>query len=186
MSHPTYSRGTRWNDFVESAPRLSELAQERLVAAGVLLVATIRRNGTPRLSPVEPLLFEGDLWLSMMWQSRKALDLLRDGRVLVHSVVTSRDGANGEVKLRGHAVAVDDPDLRARYCEAVAVLGWRPEEPWFHLFRIEIEELTFVRYAESGDQYVARWPSRTEFVRRETSATSVGTPESITQFFGSE
>jgi hypothetical protein len=37
-----------------------------------VLVATIRGGGTPRLSPVEPFVMDGDLWLSMMWQSRKA------------------------------------------------------------------------------------------------------------------
>jgi hypothetical protein len=173
----------RWNDVIEGEPRFAELAHERLVSPGVLLVATIRRDGTPRLSPVEPLIFEGDLWLSMMWQSHKAMDLLRDDRVLVHNIVASPEGAEGEVKLRGRAVAVDDRDARARYCDAVAHLGWRPVEPWFHLFRIEVDDLTFVRYAESGDQYVARWPSRTEFLRRETSPTSVGKPEPVAQFF---
>ena len=42
---------------------------------------------------------------------------------------------------------------------------------------------TLIRHAPSGDQYVARWPSRTEFVRRETSATSVGSPEPVADLF---
>jgi hypothetical protein len=67
----------------------------------VLLVVTIRADGTPRLSPVEPFVLDGDLWLSMMLGSRKAADLVRDPRVLVHSIVTNRDGEEGEVKLRG-------------------------------------------------------------------------------------
>jgi Pyridoxamine 5'-phosphate oxidase len=173
----------RWHDLSQSEPRFAALARERLVDPGVLLVVTIRRDGTPRVSPVEPLVLDGDLWLSMMWQSRKAADLLRDDRVLVHSIVTSRDGGGGEVKLRGRAVPVDDLDVRARYCDAVAALGWRPEEPRFHLFRIDLEDVTLIRYAQSGDQYVARWPNRTEFVRHETSATSVGPPEPVTDLF---
>jgi hypothetical protein len=173
----------RWEELSKSEPRLAEVANDRLVKPGVLLVATIRRDGTARLSPVEPLIFEGDLWLSMMWQSHKASDLLGDDRILLHSIITTRDGSEGEVKLRGRAVAVDDRDVRARYCDAVSALGWRPEEPWFHLFRIEIEDLTLIRYAQSGDQHVARWPSRTEFVRRETSPTSVGAPEPNPNFF---
>jgi hypothetical protein len=86
------------------------------------------------------------------------LDLRRDDRVLVHSTVATREGAEGEVKMRGRAVDVDDLGVRARYCDAVVVLGWRPEEPWFHLFRIDIDDVTLIRYAPSGDQYVARWP----------------------------
>jgi hypothetical protein len=159
---------------------------DRLIAPGVLLVATIRGDGTPRLSPVEPLILDGDLWLSMMWQSRKATDLLRDDRILVHSITKTRDGGEGEVKLRGNAMPVEDASPRSRYCEAVAVLGWRPEEPYFHLFRIEIADVTVVRYASTGDQYVARWPSETEFVRRATSPTSVGGEERVRGLFRAE
>jgi Pyridoxamine 5'-phosphate oxidase len=174
----------RWNDLMADAPRFSELVRQRLFNPGVVLVVTVRRDGTPRLSPVEPLIFECDLWLSMMWQSRKVSDLRRDDRILVHSIVTTREGAEeGEVKMRGHAIPVDDPEVRARYCDAVAVLGWRPEEPWFHLFRIDIDDVTLIRYEQSGDQHVARWPHRTEFVRRQTSATSVGAPVPVVELF---
>ena len=85
----------RWHDFELAAPRFAGLAEERLVGPGVLLVGTIRRDGTPRISPVEPFLLDGDLLLSMLWGSRKATDLERDPRVLLHSIVTSRDGGTG-------------------------------------------------------------------------------------------
>ena len=75
-------------DLQDQQPRLGALAHDRLVAPGVLLVATVRRDGTPRLSPVEPFVLDGDLWLSMLLGSLKAADLLRDPRVLVHSIVT--------------------------------------------------------------------------------------------------
>jgi len=175
----------RWIDLQHDAPRLGEVAHERLVAPGVLLVATIRLDGTPRLSPVEPLHLEGDLWLRMMWHSRKADDLLRDDRILIHSITTSREGSDGEIKLRGHAIVVDDLDQRSRYCDAVSVLGWRPKEPYFHLFRIEIGDLTFIRYETTGDQRVTRWPKREEFLRRATSATSVGEAEPLRDLLAS-
>jgi hypothetical protein len=176
----------RWEDVDQQAPELATVMHERLIAPGVLLVATIRRDGTPRVSPVEPLLLDGDLWLSMMWQSLKATDLLHDNRILVHSITTTREGGEGEIKVRATAVPVGDPTLRSRYCDAVAVLGWRPEEPHFHLFRIDIADVTLIRYAPTGDQYVARWPSRTEFVRRETSPTSVGHAEPVVDIFQPE
>jgi hypothetical protein len=166
------------------APRLADLAYDRLIAPGVVLIVTVRRDGAPRLSPVEPLVSDGELWLSMMWQSRKATDLLRDDRILVHSITTSPDGSEGEVKVRGCAIPIDDPATRARYCDDVAVLGWRPEEPYFHLFRVEIAEVTLIRYGPTGDQHVARWPSSTEFVRRATSPTSVGAEEPVVDLFG--
>ena len=66
----------RWEDLRLQAPRLAAFVHERLIGPGVLLVVTIRRDGAPRLSPVEPLVSDGELWLSMMWQSRKAIEPL--------------------------------------------------------------------------------------------------------------
>ena len=108
-------------------PKLADLGRQHLLNPGVVLVATIRRDGTPRLSPVEPFIMDDDLWLSMLWQSTKAADLARDPRVLVHSVVTSRNGEDGEFKVRGHARSEKDGGLQRRYADAVAqALGWTP------------------------------------------------------------
>jgi len=50
-----------WSQIEPAQPRLAELGQQRLIEPGVVLVATIRRDGTPRLSPVEPLVMDGSL-----------------------------------------------------------------------------------------------------------------------------
>ena len=169
----------RWSEMQDQQPRLGALAHDRLVAPGVLLVATIRRDGTPRLSPVEPFVLDGDLWLSMLLGSLKAADLLRDPRVLVHSIVTGPDGGEGEMKVRGTAVDVPDEARQRRYADAVAAaLPWTPEVGRFHLFRVDVDDVTYVRYDNaSGDQFVVRWPAGTETVRRGTSATTLGQPE---------
>jgi hypothetical protein len=169
----------RWSDLQDQQPRLATIAHERLVGPGVLLVATVRRDGTPRLSPVEPFVLDGDLWLSMLLGSLKAADLMRDPRVLVHSIVIGPDGGEGEVKLRGTAEHVLDEAVQRRYVEAVAAaLPWTPEVGLFHLFRVEADDVTYVRYDNaSGDQYLVRWPAGIESVRRGTSATTLGDPE---------
>ncbi|MBV9093967.1 MAG: pyridoxamine 5'-phosphate oxidase family protein [Streptosporangiaceae bacterium] len=160
---------------------MARLGQERLTGPGVVLVATIRRDGTPRVSPVEPFLLDGDLWLSMMWQSAKARDLLRDPRLLVHSVVTSHDGAEGEFKVRGTARLETRPAVQCRYAKAVAAsLGWRPDIERSHLFAVDVSTVSYISYnTPTGDQHVAMWPPAREFVRRATSDTSVGDPEPI-------
>ncbi len=170
-----------WSDIEHTQPRLARLAQERLIGPGVVLVATIRHDGTPRLSPVEPCVLDGDLWLSMMWQSAKARDLLRDRRILVHSVITSRNGTEGEFKIRGTARAEHDPAVQRRYADAVAAsLGWDPQPGQFHLFAVDIGQVTFISYdPPTGNQHVAMWPPGREFIRRATSPTSVGDPEPI-------
>ncbi len=164
-----------------SQPRLAGLGRRRLLEPGVLLVATIRGDGTPRISPVEPFVLDGILWLSMLWQSRKAADLMRDPRILVHSVVTGRDGGEGEFKIRGTARSEQDAAVQRRYADSVSgTLGWAPEPGKFHLFAVSIEEVTFIRYDDAtGDQHVAMWPPAREFIRRGTSATSVGQPEPV-------
>lgn len=115
----------------------------------------------------------------MLLGSYKAADLQRDPRILVHSIVTGRDGALGEFKVRGRAIEESTRSVNAGYAEQVRErLGWNPEPGSFHLFRIDLADVTFIRYEEaSGDQFVTRWPSKREFVRRGTSATSLGEPE---------
>src|SRR2546421_5588021 len=143
-----------WARFAEEQPDLAllgrqRLGQQRLGGPGVVLVGTVRADGTARISPVEPLIWEDDLWLSMLWGSRKAADLRRDQRVLVHSIVVGREGTSGEYKLRGRAHAQADPDVQARYAAAVKEqVGWSPVPGRFHLFWIDIAEVAFIRYAE--------------------------------------
>src|SRR3954453_11736189 len=129
----------RWSELEQRQPGLAAKARERLVEPGVLLVVTLRKDGTPRLSPVEPYIMDGRLLLSMLWGSHKARDLQRDPRILVHSIVTGRDGGEGELKLRGRAVEIADPELQERYAVAVASdLGWSPEVGRFHLFEVDL------------------------------------------------
>ncbi len=148
---------------------------------GVVLVGTVRADGSPRLSPVEPLFWVGQLWLSMGWHTRKVRDLEHDPRILVHNIVTSREGTTGEYKLRGRAVAETDRQVQAGFADEVASqVGWQPEPGRFHLFRVDIDEVAFIRWDSStNDQYVTRWPAGVEFVRRGTSATSLSEPEPI-------
>src|SRR5437763_4093840 len=91
----------RWDEFAEAAPELAALGEERLRGRELCLVGTLRANGWPRISPVEPEFVNGEHMLGMMWRSPKALDLLRDPRLVVHSVVSRRDGDEGDFKLSG-------------------------------------------------------------------------------------
>ena len=145
-----------WQAFAARAPDLAAVAKRLLGEPRVVLVGTMRRDGTPRISPVEPFWLGDELYLGMMPGSMKALDLLRDPRCLVHNTVTDHEGRAGEVKLRGRAVVVDDEASIEAYCVALeAAYGWRPEGP-FPLFAIDIEDMAWV-HRESGEQEVDRW-----------------------------
>lgn len=169
----------RWVDFEAAAPRLAAVGRKRLLAPGVVLVGTIRRDGSPRISPVEPFVFDGELWLSMLWGSYKAADLARDPRVLVHSIVTNPDGGQGEFKVRGRCRAEEDRGAQERYGDAVsASLGWRPDLGRVHLFSVDIDSVSYLRYDDAtGDQFTVLWPQAREYVRRGIGGTSLGPPE---------
>lgn len=171
----------RWAEFESAVPRFAALANERLLAPGVVLVGTIRADGAPRISPVEPLVLDGELWLSMLWGSHKAADLRRDPRVLVHSIVTSRDGDEGELKVRGRCRTEEDRGVQRRYADAVSeALGWQPEPGRFHLFSVDLISVSYLRYdGATGDQHTVLWPANREYVRRGTGATSLGPPEPV-------
>jgi hypothetical protein len=139
----------RWDEFAAECPELAQLGEERLRAKELCLVGTLRKNGYPRISPVEPDFVDGELMLGMMWRSPKALDLLRDPRLVVHSVVSERSGKEGDFKLYGRAVPIDDPDRRSAYRAAIkARIDWEPDEPNFHVFAVDAESAGFVTFAE--------------------------------------
>jgi hypothetical protein len=126
-----------FSTFEAEAPSLATLFRERYDATGLCLLGTIRADGYPRVSPLEPLLHEGDLWLGMMWQSRKALDLLREPRCTMATPTCDKSGSGGEVKLYGLAMDVQDPAERDGYAAALeAAIGFKPTQ--YHLFRIDI------------------------------------------------
>ena len=82
-----------------------------------------------------------------MWRSRKALDLLRDPRIVVHSVTTSKDGTDGDVKIYGRAVDEQDPDVRAAFREAIRRrIDWAPDEPDYHCFSVDVRSAGHTRF----------------------------------------
>lgn len=165
----------RWSDLADQQPALAALAEEKLIRPGVLLIATVRRDGSARISGVEPLVMEGELWLSMMRRSTKALDLHRDPRISLNSIITSPEPAV-EIKLRGIVDVVTESAAHERYAAKVATdLGWQPVVGQFDLFTVNIVDVTQIGYdPDTHGQHVARWPEGTEYLRPATSPTSLG------------
>jgi hypothetical protein len=154
-------RRVRWKEFAEAAPELAALGEERLRGRELCLVGTLRRNGWPRISPVEPEFVDGELMFGMMWRSPKALDLLRDPRLVVHSVVSRRDGDEGDFKLYGWAMPVEEPERRARYRATIkARIDWEPREPNYHAFAVDIESAGFVTFGPAHRYGLAWDPER--------------------------
>jgi Pyridoxamine 5'-phosphate oxidase len=140
-----------WRAIESSAPELAARARATFDAHRHKLLATLRRDGSPRISGIEATFRDGELWLGMMPGSRKALDLRRDPRLALHSA--SLDPPDdptawaGDAKLSGRAVAVDDPDL-------LRELGAGEDAGSAHLFRVDITELVHTRVGDPADHLV--------------------------------
>jgi hypothetical protein len=145
----------RWVDLERQERAFAERVMARFDVQKHKLIATLRADGSPRLSGVEITFRDGDLWLGMMPGSRKGADLRRDPRLALHtsSPDPSDDdpsGGIGDAKIDGRAVEVTDPEQIARFVDAQEQMP--PGS--FDLFRVEIDRVTTVRVGDPPDHLV--------------------------------
>ncbi|WP_138961364.1 MULTISPECIES: pyridoxamine 5'-phosphate oxidase family protein [unclassified Streptomyces] len=139
-----------WKAFATAEPELARTVEERFGAFTHHVLATLRKDGSPRTSGLEVRFLNGELWLGMMPGSLKALDLRRDPRCTLQANLGSgTEMGGGDVRISGRAVEVRDPETVKRYTDEV-----RPPDPSaFHLFRVELTEV--VRTAIEDEKYLA-------------------------------
>ncbi len=138
-----------WDHFVTDAPDLAEAVQARLEATKHHILATLRRDGAPRVSGTEVQLGSPDLTVGMMPGSMKARDLQRDGRFALHANPGDGSMDGGDAKVAGIAVEVTDPAELAAFQATVET----PPGP-FHLFRLLLTEVVLTALHPDGDRLV--------------------------------
>ncbi|MPY99697.1 MAG: pyridoxamine 5'-phosphate oxidase family protein [Actinophytocola sp.] len=107
---------TTWTEFTAAAPKIAEIFTRRHTATGNLcMLATIRADGSPRISPMEPREFEGELWLVGMPDTTKFRDLARDPRFCLHTATVDTQVTDGDAKLWGVVRDVQDTALQQRF-----------------------------------------------------------------------
>jgi hypothetical protein len=107
---------TMWPDFTTDAPRIATIFRRRHAATGNLcMLATLRADGSPRISPVEPRVFEDQLWIVGMPDTTKFRDLARDPRFCLHTATVDTMVSDGDAKLFGVVSDVRDPELHERF-----------------------------------------------------------------------
>jgi Pyridoxamine 5'-phosphate oxidase len=99
-----------WSEFEAEAPELARRVRELLDAHGHKTMATIRRDGSPRISGTETEFSDGELWIGSMKDALKARDLQRDPRFALHSASEDPDVWTGDAKLAGVAEEVSAAD----------------------------------------------------------------------------
>lgn len=151
-----------WSDVEAEAPELAALARRFLDAHVHKTLATIRSDGSPRISGTEVAFADGDLWFGGMWLSVKALDLRRDPRFALHSGSADPPHWKGDAKLAGRVEEITDPERQA------AVVGDEAPPGPSHLFRADIAELVVVRLGDPADHIVVEaWHEGRGVSRRE-------------------
>jgi hypothetical protein len=104
-----------WAELERIAPELAAALQGRFAAHKHAMLATLRRDGSPRISGIETTFRDGELWLAMMPDSWKAADLRRDPRFALHAAPIDLDLVDGDAKVGGLAVEVADAESLARF-----------------------------------------------------------------------
>ena len=141
-----------WAEFAAAEPEMAALGLRQLQKFGLAYLGTTRRDGSPRVNPVCPVIADGRLYVATSPSSPKRRDLLRDGRYVLHMLPGKQEE---EFWLRGVARRVTDAATRARVVETATrraepeggPLRIRPEE-W--LFEYDIAEVGTTAWLDFG------------------------------------
>jgi hypothetical protein len=136
-----------WGQVAAEAPELARRARELFDADKHKTLATLRRDGSPRISGTELEFRDGDVWIGSMWNAVKALDLRRDPRYALHSPSVEATWA-GDAKIAGRAEEITDPKLKE------PIVGGAAPDGQAHVFRLDIQELVVVRLGDPRDHLV--------------------------------
>ena len=142
-----------WKILEEQQPELAAFGAERLNGK-VAYLATVRKDGSPRVHPMTPIIGQGHLFVFMEPTSPKGHDLQRDGRFAIQFAVSDNSGVSGEFNITGYAHLVDNPELRAL---AVSLASYAPAERYI-LFEFDLESAASTIYPE--DRAVRRFWKR--------------------------
>ncbi len=138
-----------WVDFAAAEPELAARAQALLDAGRHKTMATLRADGSPRISGTECEIVDGELTFGSMPGARKAADLHRDPRVAIHGPPShpprgEESSWGGEAKVAGRAVPTgelrdDDGNVHGEG------------------FRLDLAEVVVTGLDESATMLVVEW-----------------------------
>lgn len=138
-----------WREVAAAAPELAEAARGYFDTHVHKTLATLRRDGSPRISGIEAFFIEGDVWFGSMWEARKALDLRRDPRFALHSASVDPPEWEGDARIAGRAEEITDPATLEPIIQATGATPGRS-----HLFRADLSEVVLIRLGDPRDHLV--------------------------------
>ncbi len=139
-----------WSEFLAESPQLPVTIRSRFESQLHHIIATLTADGSPRASGTEVRWWENDLWLGSMPGSRKSSDLIGDGRYSLHSHPDTPELLDGDAKVAGSAVHVDEASVREEYS---TFIGYPSTDP-YDLFRLTISSASLVKMSEDKTHLV--------------------------------
>ena len=140
-----------WQELERGEPEFAARVRAYFEAGAHKTIATLRRDGSPRISGIEARFGAGELMFGGMWRSRKALDLQRDPRFALHSASADPQGWEGDAKVNGRVEEIED---EARKPALVADGGGQAPSGRWHLFVAGIREAVVVRLPEAREHLI--------------------------------
>jgi hypothetical protein len=99
-----------WQEIEKDAPEFAERVRTVFESGTNKTIATLRRDGSPRISGSELQFEAGEVTLGMMDGSRKLADVRRDPRIAIHSPTIEPPSEvsawAGDAKMAGRVVAM--------------------------------------------------------------------------------
>jgi hypothetical protein len=141
-----------WEEVARAVPELATSVRERFDAHRHKVLATLRADGSPRLSGIEVTFKDGEVWLGMMPGSRKSLDLQRDPRLALHSATADPELAGGDARIAGRAIYVSEPGAMAALVAGDERHAGGP--PPGDVYRVDVAEVVLVSIGEPPDHLV--------------------------------
>lgn len=146
-----------WQALEKARPDLAAFGVERFQQYDVAYLATLRRDGAPRVHPVTPIVGQGRLFLFMEPTSPKGYDLRRDPRYALHCSVSNSSGESGEFFISGRATCIDDAATRRL---AADLASYTPADRYV-LFELDVERAASTVYGD-GRAVRERWSAGAE------------------------
>jgi len=142
---------TTWKAIEEAEPAFARRVRELFDAGRHKTIATLRADGSPRISGIECEIEDGELRFGSMTGARKGADLVRDPRFALHGpTVHPEEGKEaewpGEAKIAGRAIA-DGP---------VSTDG-DGDAPEGEMFVADITEVVFTHLDPDATKLVVEW-----------------------------
>jgi len=146
---------TAWRDFEQAAPEFAQRVQALFDAHRHKTIATLRADGSPRISGIETVFEGGELVFGSMSNARKGADLRRDPRFALHSAtIDPVEGSEaqwpGEAKISGRALAAGP-------------IADGPEGDRFH---VDLAEVVHTHLNDKATMLVVEWWTPARGLRR--------------------